>query len=117
LAPAGIGKPILRKVRTGPSVVTVRARLPYGEVVPHHEVAGVPGATETPALRELLESRAPEMRQQLIDRTRLRRMCTPGDIADTAVLLASDAASFITGKYFEIDGGPVDEISQRFPDL
>jgi 7-alpha-hydroxysteroid dehydrogenase len=77
----------------------------------------MPGATETPALRTLLASRAPEMRQQLIDRTRLRRMCTPADIANTAVFLESDAASFITGKYFEVDGGPVDEISQRFPDL
>ncbi len=77
----------------------------------------MPGATETPALRELLDTRAPAMREQLIDRARLRRLCAPADIANTAVFLASDAASFITGKYIEVDGGPVDEISQRFPDL
>jgi 7-alpha-hydroxysteroid dehydrogenase len=77
----------------------------------------MPGATETPALKELLESRPPEMRQQLADRSRMRRMCTPEDIANTAVFLASDAASYITGKYFELDGGAVDELSQRFPDL
>jgi 7-alpha-hydroxysteroid dehydrogenase len=77
----------------------------------------MPSATETPALRELLDARAPAMRQQLIERTRLRRLCAPADIANTALFLASDAASFITGKYFEVDGGPVDEISQRFPDL
>jgi 7-alpha-hydroxysteroid dehydrogenase len=77
----------------------------------------LPGATETPALRELLDNRAPDMRQQLIERTRLRRMATPEDIANAAVFLASPAASFITGKYLEVDGGAVDEISQRFPDL
>jgi 7-alpha-hydroxysteroid dehydrogenase len=77
----------------------------------------LPGATETPALRELLDSRPPAMRQMLIDRTRLRRNATPADIANAAVFLASPAASFITGKYLEVDGGPVDEIAQRFPDL
>jgi 7-alpha-hydroxysteroid dehydrogenase len=77
----------------------------------------MPGATETPALRELLDTRAPDMREKLIERTRLHRNATPEDIANAAVFLASPAASFITGKYLELDGGPVDEISQRFPDL
>jgi 7-alpha-hydroxysteroid dehydrogenase len=77
----------------------------------------LPGATETPALRDLLDSRPPEMRQMLIDRTRMRRNATPDDIANAAVFLASPAASFITGKYLEVDGGAVDEIAQRFPDL
>jgi 7-alpha-hydroxysteroid dehydrogenase len=77
----------------------------------------MPGATETPALRELLDTRAPGMRQQLIERTRLRRNAVPNDIANAAVFLASPAASFITGKYLEVDGGSVDELSQRFPDL
>ena len=77
----------------------------------------MPGATETPALRDLLASRPPEMRQQLAERSRMRRMCTPEDVANTAVFLASDAASYVTGKYFELDGGAVDEVSRRFPDL
>jgi NAD(P)-dependent dehydrogenase (short-subunit alcohol dehydrogenase family) len=47
----------------------------------------------------------------------MRRMCTPEDVANTAVFLASDAASYVTGKYFELDGGAVDEVSRRFPDL
>ncbi len=39
------------------------------------------------------------------------------DIARAAVFLASPAASWITGKSLEVDGGAVDELRDRFPDL
>jgi 7-alpha-hydroxysteroid dehydrogenase len=77
----------------------------------------VPAAVETPGLREVFEKRAPEMRQTILDHTRLRRMGTPEDIAYAALYLASPAASWITGTLLDINGGPVDEIAPVAPDL
>jgi 7-alpha-hydroxysteroid dehydrogenase len=77
----------------------------------------VPGAVETPGLQEVFDSRAPGMRQVIVEHTRLRRMGTPEDIAYAAIYLASPAASWITGTLLDINGGPVDEIVQNAPDL
>ena len=76
-----------------------------------------PGAVETPALQQVLDAADPSFRQLLIDHTRLRRNATVEDIGHAAVYLASPAASFVTGKLLEVDGGAVDELRQRFPDL
>jgi NAD(P)-dependent dehydrogenase (short-subunit alcohol dehydrogenase family) len=59
----------------------------------------------------------PGLREQVIDRTRLRRTGTPEDIAYAAVYLASPAGSWITGTLLDINGGPVDELSPIVPDL
>ena len=76
-----------------------------------------PGAVETPGLREVFERRAPDMRQTIIDNTRLRRMGTPEDVAYAALYLASPAASWITGEILELNGGMVDEMVPSGPDL
>jgi 7-alpha-hydroxysteroid dehydrogenase len=77
----------------------------------------LPGPTETAALRDYLDAADPKLRAMLIERTRLRRNGTVDDIAYAAVYLASRAGSWVTGKLFEVDGGAVDEIRERFPDL
>ena len=77
----------------------------------------LPGATETPALRDFLDTADPSLRSMMIERTRLRRNASVDDIAHAAVYLASPAASFVTGKLLEVDGGAVDELRERFPDL
>jgi len=76
-----------------------------------------PGAVETPGLREVFDSRAPGLRETIIEHTRLRRMGTPEDVAYAALYLASPAASWITGTILDIHGGLVDEILQNAPDL
>jgi dehydrogenase/reductase SDR family protein 4 len=43
--------------------------------------------------------------QHLIQRTPLRRVAEPGDIAEAALFLASPAAAFITGQTLVVDGG------------
>lgn len=77
----------------------------------------LPGAIETDALRQYLDTKAPDLRKTLADHTRLRRIGTPEDVAYAAVYLASPAASWVTGTLLKIDGGTVDEIVPMVPDL
>ena len=51
--------------------------------------------------------------QRIISATPLRRLSTVADIANTARWLASPAASYLTGKVIEIDGGAE---APAFPD-
>ena len=46
-----------------------------------------------------------ELHQQMVERTPLRRLGEVEDIALAALYLASPAASFVTGKIWEVDGG------------
>jgi 3alpha(or 20beta)-hydroxysteroid dehydrogenase len=43
--------------------------------------------------------------RELIDRTPMKRMATPGEISQIVLYLASDEASYATGADFLIDGG------------
>jgi NAD(P)-dependent dehydrogenase (short-subunit alcohol dehydrogenase family) len=62
-----------------------------------------PGFIETPMTASL---RADEERKQnIINTTPLRRLGQPEDIANTALFLASDEASFFTGEIIFPDGG------------
>ena len=45
------------------------------------------------------------IRTQLEDGTPMHRVGQPEDIAACVLYLASDAASWVTGKVFEVDGG------------
>jgi NAD(P)-dependent dehydrogenase (short-subunit alcohol dehydrogenase family) len=62
-----------------------------------------PGAVATPMLAPALE--LPGFRQQLEDRTPLKRISHPDEIARPIRFLLSDEASFITGAHLTIDGG------------
>jgi pteridine reductase len=46
----------------------------------------------------------PELKQEIIDKTALKRQGTPQDIARTALFLAKDAP-YITGQIIAVDGG------------
>lgn len=46
-----------------------------------------------------------EARQRVLDLIPLQRMGTPEDIANAALFLASDAASYITGATIDVNGG------------
>jgi glucose 1-dehydrogenase len=62
-----------------------------------------PGAVDTPMDAPLKED-ADQM-QQLLSEIPLGRMGKPEEVASLAVYLASDAASYVTGSTFVIDGG------------
>jgi 7-alpha-hydroxysteroid dehydrogenase len=61
------------------------------------------GGVETDALASVLTDDA--VRAQMEENTPMRRVGQVEDIAAGVVFLASEAASWITGKVFEIDGG------------
>ncbi|HZH10067.1 MAG TPA: SDR family oxidoreductase [Microvirga sp.] len=64
-----------------------------------------PVAGETPLLATFMGEDTPERRQQFVNSIPLGRFSTPQDIANTALYLASDEASMITGVVLEVDGG------------
>ena len=61
-----------------------------------------PGVFETDLNRELLKS---GRGQEFLVRTPMARFGRVDELAGTAVFLASDAASFITGQLIAVDGG------------
>lgn len=63
--------------------------------------AVAPGLTET----NMGHYKSDEELLKVIDRTSLKRMGTPGEIAKAVMYLASDEASFITGQILQVDGG------------
>ncbi|WP_282374915.1 SDR family oxidoreductase [Pseudomonas sp. PS01302] len=63
-----------------------------------------PGYTRTPLVEELSLAGRLDV-ESLLDRTPLKRLGEPGEMAELALFLASTSASFITGQIFVSDGG------------
>jgi NAD(P)-dependent dehydrogenase (short-subunit alcohol dehydrogenase family) len=62
-----------------------------------------PGSIPTDINREVLA--VPENRQRNIDKTALKRLGTPRDIAGAVAFLASDLSDYVTGETIYVDGG------------
>ena len=65
-----------------------------------------PGWIETPLISDIMG--AGEMREQFERTLPLGRVGRPEDVGTTAIWLASDEASHVTGGYFLVDGGQHD---------
>jgi NAD(P)-dependent dehydrogenase (short-subunit alcohol dehydrogenase family) len=63
-----------------------------------------PGSTRTPMLEEFMD-RIPGMEKMMAAGSPMRRLATPEEIAAAVVWLCSDAASFVVGTAFPVDGG------------
>ena len=66
--------------------------------------AVAPGVILTPLTQAYAEAN-PDRLQAGVERTPLRRLGEPEDIADVVVFFASDAARFVTGQTLAVDGG------------
>lgn len=64
-----------------------------------------PVASDTPMLKTFMGDDTPELRAKFIASVPMGRFSTPRDLANAALYLASDDASFITGVALEVDGG------------
>lgn len=62
-----------------------------------------PGFVDTKMARNTPD----EERNKIIEESAIKRMAKPEEIADTALFLASDKASFITGTVVRADGGMI----------
>ena len=75
-----------------------------------------PGAIQTAALETVLGNEA--IRKALTNGTPMKRIGTTDDVALGAIYLASSAASYVTGKVLEIDGGlQTSNLPLPIPDL
>ena len=101
--------------RDGAIELTVTSH-PDGVVSNHLRSQIAPGSILTSAL-EIVASND-ELRDPMEKATPMRRLGDPDDIAAAAVYLASPAASFLTGKMLEVDGGlTVPNLDLPIPDL
>ena len=62
-----------------------------------------PGVTKT----DMFDQMAPDARERLINSSAMKRAAEPQDIANVALFLASDLASFVSGQTLRVDGGMI----------
>lgn len=63
-----------------------------------------PGFIESPMLHKAFSS-DPERKRRVLERTPMKKLGSPEDVAYAALYLASDASRFITGVHLPVDGG------------
>jgi 7-alpha-hydroxysteroid dehydrogenase len=101
---ASMVQPAFTAYASAKAALSMMTRAMAPELAPKVRVNAVEvGGVETAALEAVLTD--PAIRERLEANTPMRRVGQPEDIAAAVVFLASDAASWVTGKVFEIDGG------------
>ena len=89
---------------TAKAALAHMTRLLAADLAPKVRVNGIAvGSVATSALEVVLDN--PEIHDEMVRRTPLKRLGRPEDISLCALYLASSAGSFITGKIMEVDGG------------
>ena len=109
-----LGTPYIGYNATKGSIISFTRNL-AAEMAPHGVRANaiLPGFIDTPMARDITEQKAEDpnaidwdaLDQQRAARIPLGRVGTPWDVANAAVFLASDEASYITGTEITVDGG------------
>ncbi|MGH2794308.1 MAG: SDR family oxidoreductase, partial [Actinomycetota bacterium] len=107
---------------TAKAAMAHATKLMASDLAPKIRVNAIlPGAVETWALNWYLgymEEKGTPIRETMLENTLLQRNGTPEDVSAAALYLCSDAASWVTGKLLEVDGGWTFELLPRtIPDL
>ena len=104
---------------TAKAALTHMTRLMAADLAPKIRVNAVlPGAIETPSLKDFLSRLDPETRRIMVERTPMRRNGRPEDIALAVLYFLSPAASWVSGKILDVDGMAWPEfIPKNIPDL
>jgi 7-alpha-hydroxysteroid dehydrogenase len=101
---ASMVQPCFVAYATAKAALSMMTRAMAPELAPLVRVNAIEvGGVETAALEHVLTDDS--IRRRLEGNTPMQRVGQPEDIAAAVVYLASDAASWVTGKVFEIDGG------------
>ncbi len=101
---ASMVQPCFVAYATAKAALCMMTRAMAPELAPKVRVNAIEvGGVETQALSHVLTDES--IRTQLEDGTPMHRVGQPEDIAACVLYLASDAASWVTGKIFEVDGG------------
>jgi 7-alpha-hydroxysteroid dehydrogenase len=102
---------------TAKAALSHMTRLTAADLAPKVRVNAIAvGSIATSALEIVLDN--PEIHDEMVRRTPLKRLGQPEDIALCALYLASPAGSFVTGKLFEVDGGLEEaNLEMGLPDL
>ena len=102
---------------TAKAALTHTTRLTAADLAPKVRVNAIAvGSTATSALEVVLDN--DEIHDEMVRRTPLQRLGQPEDIALAALYLSSPAASWITGKILEVDGGLEEaNLEMGLPDL
>jgi len=102
---------------TAKAALAQMTRLMAADCAPRVRVNAIAvGSVATSALEIVLTNE--DLHREMVETTPLRRLGAVEDIAAGALYLASDAASYITGKVLEIDGGLEGaNLDLRLPDL
>jgi 7-alpha-hydroxysteroid dehydrogenase len=102
---------------TAKAALAHMTRLLAADLAPKVRVNAIAvGSIATSALEIVLDN--PEIHDEMVRRTPLKRLGRPEDIALCALYLASPAGSFVTGKLFEVDGGLEEaNLALGLPDL
>jgi 7-alpha-hydroxysteroid dehydrogenase len=102
---------------TAKAALTHMTRLMAADLAPKIRVNAIAvGSIATSALETVLTDDA--IRTEMVTGTPLKRLGEADDIALCVLYLASPAASFVTGKLFEVDGGLEEaNLALNLPDL
>lgn len=102
---------------TAKAALSHMTRLMAADLAPKVRVNGIAvGSVATSALESVLDD--PQIRDEMVRRTPLARLGQPEDVARCALYLASPAASYVTGKLVEVDGGlEAPNLELGLPDL
>ena len=101
---ASMVQPCFVAYATAKAALSMMTRAMAPELAPAVRVNAIEvGGVETAALEHVLTDDS--VRRQLERGTPMQRIGQPEDIAAAVLYLASDAASWVTGKIFEVDGG------------